>query len=182
MKVALRRVSKESRALSIWPPRRAPGSRCTRSLATRIRICGAPLCSMICCEDSDSPGGAHRSGILAFDLRRGRISLCRARHGLPEPRSTHDKQAATSIHFARSAMGTAKASQRRSCADAAIFLLRDLPSRYRNRCADVRASIGGFPSMPCAIRMSMGPGQSLKNPYTGILAIFSTSWRAPIVR
>jgi len=121
----------------------------------------------------DSPGGAHRSGILAFDLRRGRISLCRARHAYPEPRSTHDKQAGHFDPLCPVCNGNCESiATPEFRRDAAIFLLRTYQAGTGTDGADV-GQVWGF--LDClALSECLWSGQSLKNPYTGILAIFST--------
>ncbi len=99
-----------------------------------------------------------------------------AEHGMvyPEPRSTHDKQAGHFDPLCPVCNGNCESIATPESAPMQPSSFYGLTKQVQEQMVLMFGQVLGIPSIALRYQNVYGPGQSLKNPYTGILAIFST--------
>ena len=99
-----------------------------------------------------------------------------AEHGVvyPEPRSTQDKQAGHFDPLCPVCNGACVSIPTPESAPMQPSSFYGLTKQVQEQMVLMFGQVLGIPSLALRYQNVYGPGQSLKNPYTGILAIFST--------
>ena len=166
-------LDRRDRSSCIWPPRPAPASRCTRSTGTPRRTSAAPPSCSTCSRTSRTTCGGSSSPRRARSTARARTapptapSSTRATAPTPTwPRGDFD------VHMpGEGALSVIPTDENAKLHPSSVY---GITKQMQESLIMTVAPTIGIEPVSLRYQNVYGPGQSLKNPYTGILSIFST--------